>query len=137
MACSDTLVFITHLVSTIIKPVGKVTVMAHTNQAWKNGQKRYEQQRLFLTLLMACSLRTESYIANIHWIQKYVKGTMYERDTEKMERIQSIRTTICLESMACERGARRFAQPRKEKLCCFTQLGQPNHWHLSDALHRA
>lgn len=37
---------------------------------------------------MACSLITESYIQNILWIQKYVKCTKYEKDTEKLERIQ-------------------------------------------------
>jgi len=58
---------------------------------------------------MACSLITESYILNILWIQKCVKCTIYEKDTEKLEGIQrSIRTITGLESMACERGVRRF-----------------------------
>lgn len=60
-------------------------------------------------LLMASSLITESYILNILWIKKYIKYTMYEKDTEKMERIQkSLRTITALESMVCERGVRRF-----------------------------
>lgn len=37
------------------------------------------------------------------------KALMYEKDTEKLERIQSIRTIIGLESMVCERDVRRFA----------------------------
>lgn len=60
-------------------------------------------------LLMASSLITESYILNILWIKKYIKYTMYEKDTEKMERIQkSLRKITALEGMVCERGVRRF-----------------------------
>lgn len=39
---------------------------------------------------------------------------MYEKDTEKLERIQrSLRTITALESMVCERGVRRFISLEK------------------------
>lgn len=60
-------------------------------------------------LLMACSLITGSYILNILWIKKYIKYTIYEKDSEKLEIIRrSLRTITALEIMVCKRGMRRF-----------------------------